>query len=626
MALLYGSVHSQVINKPYEGHKSIDFPPSALIPQVPKSLKDPIIYQFPKDRDLYVQPQTTLILHLNKTLGHFQASDLSFIVKGDLSGIHLGKIVTADDQETVIFKPDIPFTLGENVRVTFTWLGADIPGTTYSFRITSMTESEQAFWRKNLSESEERKNKAFRDQADLKRPSQEIQQVPSDTLPWYFPQLTVDRNFDGSDSGYVFLGLIGTATAQTTVQFAFVSISDNTGSPLFFNEIGQDGATTADFRLQSNNTLTYPDVARQEFYEMDLQYKVIDSFKCGNGLETDTHDIELLPNGGAMLVAVNPVLIDNVIVYDNVIQILDGSKNVIFQWNALDHFKMSDETHEDTTLAFLDFAHINSIQTDTDGNIIASFRNMDEVTKIGRDSGNIIWRWGGKHNEFTFLGDTLQFSHQHHVRRIKSGHITMMDNGDFHSIYSQGIPTIAPSSRAMEYDLDEIHHTATAFWQFTNLPYINAAGSVQRLDNGNTFIGMGNVSSPCAMEVTSGGDVVFQLSLPHGTISYRAYRFKIPNLAAVQDAGQIYSFGIENIYPNPALNATTITFFAVDQGLAKIELINVLGHTVRTLTQKISGAGKYSFDLEVHDLPSGMYFCRLYENGESAVKMVIVRK
>src|SRR2546422_8452549 len=49
--------------------------------------------------------------------------------------------------------------------------------------------------------------------------------------------------------------------------------------------------------------------------------------------------------------------------------------------------------------------HGNSIELDSDGNLLLSSRHMSEITKIDRQTGDIIWRMGlnSKHNDFTFL-------------------------------------------------------------------------------------------------------------------------------------------------------------------------------------------------------------------------------
>ncbi len=47
---------------------------------------------------------------------------------------------------------------------------------------------------------------------------------------------------------------------------------------------------------------------------------------------------------------------------------------------------------------------------------------MDEITKIDRNTGDIIWRFGpqAKNNMFTFLNDTVGFSYPHDIQQLKS--------------------------------------------------------------------------------------------------------------------------------------------------------------------------------------------------------------
>lgn len=596
------------------------------------SIKNSIIYQYPQDGENNVQQATTLIIRPKQIFTRSRsASNFSFTVNGEQSGNHKGRVMIADDNETVIFIPEVPFALGERVFVIFTISGAEAPPLiSYSFHITSMSAKMQEYWRNYFNNKFDSEKAEFRKQTALNR--KEIQGIPLDTLPWYFPKLQIDLNSPGASSGNIFLTPMG---SSITTQFAFITMTDNTGTPIFWREITGKGAGTADFKVLPNNNLLFPIAVRGnngsygegEFFEMDSHYKIIDSFKMGNGLIPDVHDFELLPNGHALMQAYVPVQVGSLIVSDNIIQEIDQkNKQVVFTWSALAHFQVAD-TYEDTTTGqAIDFAHLNSFQTDTDHNIIASFRHLDEVTKIDRNTGDIIWHWGGKHNQFAFLGDTLKFSHQHHARRITNGHITMFDNGNNHSVYFQGNPIPAPSSRAIEYDLDETHHTATTIWQYKNIPFSKFAGSVQRLPNGNTLIGLGELSSPAVMEVTPTKDVVFQLSLPQQTVSYRAYRFDWVPSAVTLSPNPVNTFEFKSIYPNPAENFTTLTFTSTDAGTATAELVDVLGHSHHSSSIKISGSGSYIFNIDVRDLPVGMYYCKLSQNGRSVMKALVVQK
>jgi hypothetical protein len=47
---------------------------------------------------------------------------------------------------------------------------------------------------------------------------------------------------------------------------------------------------------------------------------------------------------------------------------------------------------------------------------------------------------------------------------------------------------------------------------------------MQRLNNGNTFIGWGTNTSPNADEVTPDGKVAFELTFGGSNVTYRAFR------------------------------------------------------------------------------------------------------
>ncbi len=53
------------------------------------------------------------------------------------------------------------------------------------------------------------------------------------------------------------------------------------------------------------------------------------------------------------------------------------------------------------------------------------------------------------------------FSHQHDIRRIPNGNITLFDNGNLHDPHY---------SRAVEYQLDEVNKIATSVWEYKNNP------------------------------------------------------------------------------------------------------------------------------------------------------------
>jgi len=177
---------------------------------------------------------------------------------------------------------------------------------------------------------------------------------------------------------------------------------------------------------------------------------------------------------------------------------------------------------------------------------------MDEITKIDRVTGAILWRWGGKHNQFTFVGDTLQFSHQHAIRLLANGNFSVYDNGNGH------VPSF---SRAVEYTVDEVGKTAQVAWEYRNSPdeYGVAMGYVQRLGNGNTLIGWG-AAKPDIKEVAPDGTTLMDLTLPQGVYTYRAYRFNWnAPVTSVSPAGVSSGISLSAGSPNPLRDRTQMT-------------------------------------------------------------------
>jgi outer membrane protein assembly factor BamB len=158
---------------------------------------------------------------------------------------------------------------------------------------------------------------------------------------------------------------------------------------------------------------------------------------------------------------------------------MDANDNEIWRWRSIDHYDILDvDQYVDLTQHQIDWTHSNAIEIDTDGNILLSTRNFDEVTKINRTTGDIIWQLGGERNQFTFINDTRGFSRQHSVRRLSNGNLILFDNGHY---------LIPEYSSVVEYEIDETNFTATLVRRYTRNESVfsRLRGGVQELPNGN---------------------------------------------------------------------------------------------------------------------------------------------
>lgn len=344
-----------------------------------------------------------------------------------------------------------------------------------------------------------------------------------DPLPPDFP--AIQATVSGTPApGRIFLSSFSQSDPAAP---SYLMILANDGTPVFHRRLPP---RAHDFKLQPDGRLTYYDPTAEAFYALDSTYAVVDSFRCGNGLTTDFHELRVLPNGHALLMSYETRIMDmtpyhprglpDAEVVGLVIQEIDRAKNVVFEWKSWDHFDVTDAVGIPLGARRVDYVHGNSLDVDRDGNLILSSRSLNEVTKISRATGDVIWRLGGTRNEFRFKDGATEFSRQHFARMVGPGRLLLYDNGNFRS---------PPVSRAVEYEIDEVQKTVKQVWEYRHTPDVFGAfsGSAQRLPNGNTLVGWGS-TVPTLTEVNPRGEVVFELTFVPGIFSYRAYRFDWP--------------------------------------------------------------------------------------------------
>jgi len=587
---------------------------SSLAQQAASVAHSEINWQFisPQPNSEYHHPETNIILRASAPLSQPDLLSLVWEVSGSLSGNHSGSVRLADDGLTILFKPSSPFYLGERVScIVKPGEGSRLPKLSFTFSIINKRidfDPTQYFQQEMIKEG-------YAANTDLKT-FENSTPLNNDSLPSDFPSLTSVVPAQPS-SDYLYLSNI---TFGGTTAAAYLMIVDNGGHPIFQRRMG---TYCYDFTKQQNGLYTYYQTAINHYRALDDQFRIVDSFKCGNGYTTDLHELRLLPNGHVLLMSYDPVRMDfsnivdsgrkNAIVIGLVIQEIDQNKDVVFQWRSWDHFAfpglLDARALRDSVI---DYVHGNAIDATLDGNIVISSRHLSEITKISRTTGEILWRWGGAKNQFTFVNDSLRFTFQHCIRQLPNGNFLMFDNGNYH-------PT--PRSRAVEYKLDESAKTATLVWQYqdTALIYGWAMGSVQRLKNGNTIIGWG-ATNPTVTEVTSTGEKVLELTLPKNSFSYRVTKADwAPSKVSfsTRDKDDI------QLYPNPAMQNSVVKLRQDDNFPSVVSLADVTG---RIVYRKELAFHNHEAEVNVSTLKPGIYFLQVSSAKQvKTARLVIAR-
>jgi hypothetical protein len=490
-------------------------------------------YLSPKPGSVLVSRETNVILRHGELIDPSSIREPElFRVVGSVSGSREVRVVLSDDGKTILLFPDFPFEPAEEVTVTIaegarTTAGEPLPELSFTFTTTPLRQKIHPSF---IPDELEEELPPVVPRPMLSRPA------GTDTLPSDFPIITIDTLADPAP-GYIFT----TVAVDAEGIGYYMMMLDNSGYPVLYKKTPHH--YNSNFRVARNGLLYYGDIQESHWFTgggqtihrlMDWNLTEVDSFQCGNGYIADNHDFMVMPNGHALLFAYDPQPIDmsqivpgghpGATVAASIVQELDLSGNVVFQWRAWDYIPITD-SYANLTRSRIDYTHINAIDMDADGNILISSRNLCEITKIDRETGEIIWRLGGEQSDFTFVGENeanapTYFANQHSVRKLENGNIMLFDNGNLHS---------PRYSRAVEYALDEQGMTATLVWEYRHDPDIFARtrGTIQRLPNGNTLIGWGGASlngDRAATEVRPDKSIVFEMTFPPGMYAYGAYR------------------------------------------------------------------------------------------------------
>jgi hypothetical protein len=506
--------------------------------------------------------------------------------------------------------------------------------------------------------------------------------------------------FGTPESGYI---LLSTTSLDMTGSWPTnLAILDSVGNYLFFMPVTSQTIAPftierglVNFEVEENGELSvaWNVSGTTEFQLLDSTLNIVESVAC-SGYDIDIHDFAASTNGERHIMCVEERFGDlsafttisgtqgdtNAVLLGNVIQRFDAGGALVFEWNTLDAFAISDTYFENvfSSHIYLDHAHVNAFEIDTDGHYLVSSRALNEITKINSTTGQIIWRLGGKNNMFTFISDTVEFTAQHDIRRLNNGNISIFDNA--------GNSTV-PIARGVEYALDTVNWTATLVWEFKNPFNVPSGfiGSSRRLPQGNTMIDWGGIfplnTTTSFSEVDAAGNIVMDLDLPDRYISYRAPKevlpFSLPHptidcndsmLVAPAGFSEYYwssgetgstitpsavgtyyvwvdfgvgylrsfpfevdtltsvcgTIGIETtekqlfkIYPNPASAFVNIEFQDGEFELSALSIIDISGKTVRRNTQALGGN---RVQIDVSKMPAGVYVIRYGHQRQLFVK------
>jgi Arylsulfotransferase (ASST) len=332
-------------------------------------------------------------------------------------------------------------------------------------------------------------------------------------------------------------------------------ILEPNGALVWFKPV-PSGVSTTDLRVQQfegKPVLTWWEGqiidghGRGDDYIYNSAYEPVAPVHAGNGLQADLHEFDLTPQGTALISAYEPIHANlssiggssEGLLNDCVVQEIDVRTGlVMFEWHALGHVPLSYSyapvPHESGTV--YDYFHLNSIQPQADGDLLIGSRNTWAAYMINTAGGGTVWTLGGKHSSFT-LGSGVRFAWEHDAEVLPEGNVSIFDD--------EASPPESNQSRAIVVALNQAAHTATLARQLIHPGtriLTQSQGNAEGLPEDEEFVGWGEVGY--ASEFSAAGALDFDMHLPPGGSSYRAYRMPwsatpahAPTLAAAAGAG-----------------------------------------------------------------------------------------
>jgi len=251
------------------------------------------------------------------------------------------------------------------------------------------------------------------------------------------------------------------------------------------------------------------------------------------------HDFDKLDNVNTMVLCreyvINDAIYPGILKSDCYIEITPD-KEIVWEWHADQHAlelekfidlkfplpksQSTRSTSDNYPPLPKDWAHTNTLEVLRDnplakkdprfkkGNIIFSMRHIDTIGIIDKETGKIVWAWGGPG----------VLDKQHIPTLLENGNILIYDNG---------------SNRRYTKILELDPLKEKIVWEYKADPpesfFSNSQGSSQRLPNGNAFIA--NSNNGILFEVTPDGEIVWEYMNPDLSVKgrrmniYRSLRY-----------------------------------------------------------------------------------------------------
>lgn len=358
------------------------------------------------------------------------------------------------------------------------------------------------------------------------------------TLPRKFPKISFEKMHEVKE-GYILTSFHG----LLLVDPSYAMIFDTEGCLIWYR--GNEDIEMSAFHLQQHKTddkirysmhvqtdrssLSY---IRGKHLLMNEKFQVIDEVQVLKtdkhpAMPADEHEFVYIDDGHYIVLGYEEKTgrvdgYDKPVEYVSVIIQEQKDGKVVFEWVSDDYFELFGACQEKCIGSHNpDYMHINSVVIDPkDGHLVVSSASGYYLLKIHRKTGEILWRLGGKSDEFKLASEYL-FYRQHDVQISEDRWVSVFDNQ--WSSQEGIVELLSENSRVLKLKINEdqkkIEEVKT-YPLYTKAPFM---GNVQTLQNGDMFVGCGSARGCTAKYIDNNGYDAFVLFVNKPYFSYRSY-------------------------------------------------------------------------------------------------------
>ncbi|KAJ5902327.1 hypothetical protein N7495_002855 [Penicillium taxi] len=315
--------------------------------------------------------------------------------------------------------------------------------------------------------------------------------------------------------------------------------TDNRNAYDFRTNIDDNGDIYLSFLLDPLVQFPKDSAEKSRGMVLDKHYNVTNEVRPTADIQQfNMHEFKIMPGGLTALTCIyHPVSIDlddfgrpseqSWVISGGFAEFNIATNEILLQWNSIEHVALfeSNKLHPwdspaTDPLKGWDYAHVNAVDQNADGDYILSMRFTNTIYFISGDDGRVLWRLGGHTSDFDM---DFTFSKQHDAKFVFSNgthhQISFLNNASDEDSQDESLSSV------LYVDLDTEFMTARVAKRI-NRPdagLTRLRGSAETLPNGNSFISWSEHGYQS--EHAPNGDLLMTAQFASDRYStYRAYK------------------------------------------------------------------------------------------------------